>query len=159
MKKPSDKTKKERQKPVIGRVEKFNFPELGIFEIDCKIDTGAYTSSIHCHDIEPFWDGDQEMVRFRLLDPSHPAYNHKEFVLPVKTRRKVKSSFGNTQKRIIIQTKMQIFEKRYTIELSLADRSRMSYPVLLGRKALTKRFLVDVSKKNLSQKSKPTSTP
>lgn len=159
MKKQSVTPKKERQKPVIGRVEKFDFPDLGIFDIDCKIDTGAYTSSIHCHDIEPFWDGDREMVRFRLLDPSHPAYDHKEFVLPVKTRRKVKSSFGHTQKRIIIQTNMLIFEKRYKIELSLADRSRMNYPVLMGRKALTKRFLVDVSKKNLSHKSKISETP
>lgn len=152
------KPKKERIKPVIGRVEKIDFPELGIYEIDCKTDTGAYTSSIHCHNIETFRNGDTEMVRFRLLDPSHPAYNHKEFVLPVKSRRKIKSSFGAIQKRIIIQTKMLIFGKLYVIELSLADRSRMTYPVLMGRKALNKRFLVDVSAKNLSYKQKLSSS-
>ncbi|MCC5933105.1 MAG: RimK/LysX family protein [Candidatus Cyclonatronum sp.] len=151
--------KKERDKAVIGRIEKIDFPELGIEEIDCKIDTGAYTSSIHCHDIEPFTQDGREMVRFRLLDPTHPAFNHKEIVMPVKTRRKVKSSFGNTQKRIIIQTKMLIFGKLYVTELSLADRSKMTFPVLMGRKAISKRFLVDVSKTNLSHKSKLSSNP
>ncbi|AXJ01133.1 hypothetical protein CYPRO_1883 [Cyclonatronum proteinivorum] len=146
---------------MIGRVEKVDFPDLDLYDIDCKTDTGAYTSSIHCHDITTYRldETGEEVVRFFLLDPSHPSFNHREFVLPVKTRRKVKNSFGESQKRIIIQTKMMLFSKVYVVELSLADRSRMNYPVLLGRKAINKRFLVDVSQKNLSHKLKISAKP
>ena len=38
-------------KKVIGRIDKADFPLLGLFDIDVKIDTGAYTSSIHCHKV------------------------------------------------------------------------------------------------------------
>ena len=38
-------------KRVIGRVDKIDFPKLGLFHIDVKIDTGAYTSTIHYSEI------------------------------------------------------------------------------------------------------------
>lgn len=141
------KIKKTR---TIGRVEKIDFPDFNLFEIDAKVDTGAYTSAIHCHDIVSYEDNGAEMVSFKLLDPSHPAYNHKEIILPVKARRKIKNSFGQVQKRIIVQARMKIYNKVYKVELSLADRSKLEYPVLLGRKALYNRFIVDVSQKNVA---------
>lgn len=141
------KIKKPR---TIGRVEKIDFPDFNLFEIDAKVDTGAYTSAIHCHDIVSFKEDEQEMVSFKLLDPSHPAYNHKEIKLPVKARRNIKNSFGQVQKRIIVQARMRIYDKTYKVELSLADRSKLEYPVLLGRKALYNRFIVDVSQKNMA---------
>ncbi|MCH8567640.1 MAG: RimK/LysX family protein [Balneolales bacterium] len=138
------------KKRVIGRVESIGFPEFGITEIDAKIDTGAYTSAIHCHEVKAFMKDDEEWVRFKLLDPHHPAFNHKEFTMPVFARKRIKNSFGQTQKRIIVQTKMLIFGKKYKIELSLADRSKLEFPVLLGRKAIRNRFVVDVSLKNVA---------
>jgi hypothetical protein len=146
----------EKIRKMIGRVEQIDFPEFDIRDIDAKIDTGAYTSAVHCHAVSCFVDEQTgtEMVSFRLLDPSHPAYNNREIVLPVKARRKIRNSFGQVQKRIIVETKMRIFGKLYRLELSLADRSKQEYPVLLGRKALYKRFIVDVSQKNLSSKAR-----
>ena len=35
-------------KKIIGRLEKVSFPAFQLHNIDAKIDTGAYTSSIHC---------------------------------------------------------------------------------------------------------------
>ena len=39
------------EKIVIGRFEKADFPLLDLENISIKIDTGAYTSSIHCDNI------------------------------------------------------------------------------------------------------------
>jgi hypothetical protein len=40
------------KKITIGRTDRADFPNLKIEGIDIKVDTGAYTSSIHCKDIE-----------------------------------------------------------------------------------------------------------
>lgn len=132
-----------------------DFPDLGLFEIEAKIDTGAYTSSIHCNNIKEIDlpDG-QRAIHFELLDASHPAYNHKAFQFTEFTLRNVKSSFGDVQERYIIRTKISIHGQEIETEFSLSDRSDLKYPVLLGRTLLRKRFIVDVSKKNLSMKAK-----
>ena len=135
---------------IIGRLEHVSFPEWDLYDLDAKIDTGAYTSSLHCHHIEK---ADEHKIRFNLLDPSHEIYNEKLFELPIHKEKTVKSSNGITEQRFVVKTKMQLLNKLYTVELSLTDRSEMKYPVLLGRKLLNGRFLVDVSQKYLSDKN------
>lgn len=147
------KTKK-RTKIIIGRSEKVDFPELDIFEIDAKIDTGAFTSSIHCTNIQKKIIDGKKFITFNLLDESHEHYNNKPFQLPMHSESEVKNSFGQIENRFIIKTKIRIFNKSYPIELSLTDRSTMGFPVLLGRKVLYNRFIVDVTQKNLSYKQK-----
>ncbi|RNC85390.1 MAG: hypothetical protein ED557_01035 [Balneola sp.] len=143
---------KKHQLHTIGRNELVDLPKWDIEEIEAKIDTGAYSSSLHCHHIETFLNKKQEWVRFNLLDPEHPAYNGKLIELPVFDRREVKSSNGLSEVRIFVQTSISFFKEEYTIEFSLTDRSEMKYPLLLGRKFLSKKFIVDVSKRNLSVK-------
>lgn len=140
-------TKSTGSLDVIGRLERVDLPELDLFGLHAKIDTGAYTSSLHCHRIESFESGDSEMVRFNLLDPSHDAYNEKLFQLPVFKSKKVKSSNGQSEERIIIKTKIILSGKKISAQLSLTDRSEMRYPLLIGRKLLKGRFLVDVNRK------------
>ena len=139
-----------KNKKVIGRREQISLPELHLFNIDAKVDTGAYTSAIHCHDIKIFTKNDEKWVRFKLLDPTHSQYNHQEIALPVVKLKKIRSSSGHTQKRVIIKTKMILYDREYVAEFSLADRTDMIYPILLGRKAISGKFIVDVSKFNLS---------
>lgn len=141
---------KEKKLKIIGRLERIDFPEWDLFDIDAKIDTGAYTSSLHCHHIEPFSKKGRSFVRFNLLDPSHATYNKKNLELPVHATKSIKSSNGSTEQRYIVKTIIRLLDKEFKAELSLADRSEMRYPVLLGRKLINKRFLVDVSKKYLS---------
>ncbi|MDZ7714960.1 MAG: RimK/LysX family protein [Balneolaceae bacterium] len=136
----------------IGRLEHINFPEWDIFEINAKIDTGAYTSSLHCHHIERFEKEGKDYVRFNLLDPSHETYNDRLFELPVYKVKSVKSSNGEAEERIIIEALIELMNKRIKAELSLTDRSEMRHPVLIGRKLIKNQFLVDVSKKYISQK-------
>lgn len=139
--------RKKRKLKVIGRLERVDFPEWDLRDIDAKVDTGAYTSSLHCHHIQSFEEEGKEYVKFNLLDPSHETYNDKLFRWPVYRKKTIKSSNGSTEERFIVKTKVKIFDSIFTAQLSLTDRSEMRYPVLLGRKLLNNRFLVDVSRK------------
>ncbi len=135
---------------IIGRNEYVSLPDFGFHEIDAKIDTGAYSCSIHCDDIRLNDDG---TVNFRLLDDSHPDYHDKDIVMPVHEIRHVKSSNGTIQERIFITTTLELFNQQYETELSLTDRASMKYPMLIGRKFLEQRFIVDVSLTYQSKKN------
>ncbi|MDX5422583.1 MAG: RimK/LysX family protein [Hymenobacteraceae bacterium] len=143
------------EKKIIGRRELVSFPDLNIEEIEAKVDTGAYTSAIHCSDIheEERPDG-TKVICLDLLDPSHPQYNHKKLEFKEYDLREIKSSIGEKQERYVIRTKIKFFDEVIEAEFSLSDRSDMKYPVLIGRKLLKGRFIVDVARKNLAQKYK-----
>lgn len=132
----------------IGRREKADFPSLGLEDIDVKIDTGAYTSSIHCVDMKEI----DRKLYCKFLDESHPAYNHKELVFEEYRLAEVKSSNGISEIRYQIVIPILFGKNLYDIELTLSDRAEMKYPVLIGRKFLHGKFIVDVSKINKLKK-------
>ena len=134
----------------IGRTDKADFPLLHLHDIEVKIDTGAYTSTIHCKNVTV----EDNYLKCIFLDPEHPSYHEKEFIFDKYDVRVVKSSNGQTQARYRILTEIELFGKCYPIFLTLSDREEMKYPVLLGRKFLTKRFVVDINRTNLSYKLK-----
>ena len=136
------------QKKVIGRREIVSILDLELFDLDAKIDTGADSNSLHCDDI---YIDDEKFVHFKLLDKIHPAYHGKKIKLPLYKLKRVKSSNGNVQLRASIQITISFFGKKYKTDISLTDRSDMKYPMLIGRKFLANRFLVDVSKEYLSK--------
>jgi len=143
------------KKRTIGRRELVNFPLLRLYDIEAKIDTGAFTSSIHCHNIREVALADgSRLIRFQLLDPSHPQYHHQVFEFQEFALRDIKSSFGEVQERYVIRTQIQIFEEIIEAEFSLSDRSDLKYPVLIGRTLLSRNFIVDVAKKNIARKQK-----
>ncbi|HET8887067.1 MAG TPA: RimK/LysX family protein [Salinimicrobium sp.] len=127
------------EKIVIGRVDKADFPALKLNDIAIKIDTGAYTSSIHCDNIKE----EKEVLKCTFLDEEHPLYNGREFIFENYDILFVKSSNGIVQKRYQVQSTISLFGKTYKISLSLSDRQEMRYPVLIGRKFLNKKFIVD----------------
>ncbi|MGJ8591203.1 MAG: ATP-dependent zinc protease family protein [Aquaticitalea sp.] len=137
-------------KKVIGRIDKADFPTLDLFDIDIKIDTGAYTSSIHCHKVIII---ENELICI-FYDKDHPHYNGKEIKFKEFSTAKVKSSNGTVQKRYKVKTTIILFEKKYSISLTLSTRDDMKYPILIGRKFLTKKFVVDVTQKNVSYNQK-----
>lgn len=65
---------------VIGREDLADFPLLHLEGIEVKTDTGAYTSSFHCHNIEIITENDQDRLKCHFLDPQHPKYHDKEFL-------------------------------------------------------------------------------
>lgn len=142
---------------ILGRTEVVDLPEWKFEGLEAKIDTGAYTSSLHCHHVEAFNKENAEWIRFNLLDPSHEYYNNQILEMPLLAQREVKSSNGMSELRYFVKTKIRIFDKELPIELSLSDRSAMKFPLLLGRKFLMRqKFIVDVSKTNLSKGQKQT---
>ncbi len=142
--------KSKKIKTTIGRLEKIDIPEFSLYSLDAKIDTGAYTSSLHCHHIETLKKDSRLWVRFHVLDPHHPEYEEKLFEYPVYTVRNVKSSNGLTEERVTIKLKVEFMGDTRMIELSLTNRTEMKYPILIGRKFLTGRYLVDVSRKYIT---------
>ena len=137
---------KAQTRKMIGRRELVNFPDLGLRGIEAKIDTGAYTSSIHCKEVKQFTKNNTDYVSFMLLDPDHPLFDNKMIEWPVYRKKMIKNSFGQAEERYVIKTMLDFFDEKYEIEISLADRSLMEYPLLLGRKVLKRKFVVDVSK-------------
>ncbi|HEY9113293.1 MAG TPA: RimK/LysX family protein [Bacteroidales bacterium] len=141
-------------KKIIGRKDKADFPELFLTNIDCKVDTGAYTSSIHCHHIQEIVVDGVKHIEFQLLDPTHTEYQDEKFRTKRYKKKRVKNSFGQSEWRFVIETSIVLFGNEYPIELSLSERSEMKYPILIGRKLLRGRFIVDISQYNLSFKLK-----
>ena len=136
------------QKKIIGRREIISILDLELFDLDAKVDTGADSNSLHCDDI--FID-DEKFVNFTLLDEIHPAYHGKKMKMALYKYKRVKSSNGTVQLRASIKVDILFFGKKYKTVISLTDRSDMKYPMLIGRKFLTERFLVDVSKEYLTK--------
>lgn len=131
-----------KDKALVGWREMIALPDLFDARIPAKIDTGARTSSLHATEIERFDRDGQRWVRF-LLDLGEGRSEPVSCEVPRADRRIITSSNGEGQDRFIIKTRLQIGEHSFRAEFSLADRSDMKFPILIGRTALRSRFLVD----------------
>lgn len=134
------------QKRIIGRREIISILESAPVSIFTSKSNSS--KSLHCDDI--FVD-DEKFVHFTLLDEIHSAYHGKKMKMPLYKFKRVKSSNGTVQLRASIKVDILFFGKKYKTVISLTDRSDMKYPMLIGRKFLTERFLVDVSKEYLTK--------
>ncbi|NIJ55240.1 ATP-dependent zinc protease family protein [Dyadobacter arcticus] len=133
---------------VIGATDIVDLPELGWFKVPVRIDSGAATSAIHCSRVRLIKDGEKTSLHFDL-DTKKGAPQHSYVVTEFKETT-IRNSSGIDEKRYVIKTRITLFGKKIRTEFSLANRGKMSYPILLGRKLLKNRFIVDVSQKNLS---------
>lgn len=139
-------TKQKTSLTLIGWRECVALPDFDIPVIRAKIDTGAASSSIHATRIEYFQDGDRQMVSFQIHPHQRNIHDTITVVAPLVEHRAIKSSNGHKQTRPVIKTHVQLGAHQWEIEVSLTNRSLMGYRMLMGRQALRKRFLVDVSK-------------
>ena len=138
----------------IGRKDKLDFLELGLENVPVKIDTGAYTSSIHCEYTNEKTVNGRTILEFRLFSDVDSSVSGKIYETSHFTSRTFKSSFGNQQKRYVIETTVAVFGVIHLIALSLTDRTKMKNPILLGRKFLNKKYIVDPMVTDLSYKAK-----
>lgn len=145
---------KKKKIYTIGRNDVIDLPELGLFDIRAKVDTGAYTSALHCSRIRVKHVEGVPMVSFQISGASIGRKTVGKFETTNFTQRKIKSSTGHIENRVVIKSQLVIFGRKIRTEFSLTDRSGMKFPVLLGRKLLKKGFLVDVSKENISYQLK-----
>lgn len=143
--------RKKKELLTIGRTDFIDLPEVGIKRLPCKIDTGADSCSIHCDEIMVRRIDGVNCLVYKLLDKHHPFYTGEEIVTPNFSEKRVRSSFGETAERFQVRLKVVIFGRTYITNFNLSHRPGLRYPVLLGRKFLRNRFVVDVSQKDLNQ--------
>lgn len=134
-----------KERVIIGRLEHIALPGLGIARVEAKVDTGAYRSAIHYQRVK---------VRSikgvkRLVVTFQMGGQRKTKAFKVFKRIAVKSSNGEVSKRYLITTTVRLNGFSVRTQFTLFDRSDMKFQVLLGRKFLRGRFLVDVSTKHL----------
>ncbi len=130
-------------KSTIGWREWVRLPELGDALVKAKVDTGARTSSLHAYDlVETERDG-ETWIDFRF----HPLQRDTETVASgsarLVDRRRVTASNGQSELRYVVETELELDEQRMPIELTLTRRDSMGFRMLLGRRAIRDRFLVD----------------
>lgn len=124
---------------MVGWRELVSLPELGLAGIPAKIDTGARTSSLHAVVLDDFTRDGQRFVRFAV---DWGGERHFCEAVHVDVRG-ITSSNGDTQERFVIKTPLRIGNLTFRAEISLADRSQMQFPMLIGRTALRRRMVVD----------------
>lgn len=128
---------------ILAAFEQIAFPGFHMHNVKAKIDTGAYSGAIHCTKIHEALDSDGK--RYLYFSP----FDTPELVKKTEyyKKRKVRSSNGTMQERYFIDTVIEIKGETYPIHISLADRSDMRWPVLIGRRFLRKhRFVVDLGR-------------
>lgn len=141
-----------KNKIIIGRLESIALPDLGIDDLQVRVDTGAKTSSLHADNIKKtIVDGVHKVV-FDIHPDSHNVDRIVNCSAPISDIRKVKSSNGTSEERYVIETPVVLGQESWTIEITLTDRSDMSNLMLFGREAIGRRFLVDPSKVFLGSK-------
>lgn len=139
---------------LLGWKEYLDLPELGVFRLKAKVDTGARTSTLHVESltvVEELPDG-TEIVEL-TISPSRRRPDRK-----VTTRARVlryvrvTDSGGHPEVRPVIETEMVLGAVRKRILVTLTNRSGMLFRMILGRKALEGDFQVDVSAKYLQRR-------
>lgn len=137
---------------VIGRKDIVSFPLFNLKEVPVKIDSGAYSSSIHCSSIR-LVHGDVDILEVIFLDEQTPGYSGEKMLFSEFSIKTVKSSNGIAQERYFVKGTIELFDSTIETVFSLTERRGLKNPVLIGRRVLNKKFLIDPSKVNLSYKS------
>ncbi|MEZ9906772.1 ATP-dependent zinc protease [Vibrio breoganii] len=131
---------------IIGNLELCSLPDLGVVDLEVRVDTGAKTSSLHADNIRKFRKNGKPYVEFDL----HPdIYNLEKIVTcqaKVVDSRKIKSSNGEAEQRCVIKTTFGIAGHSWPIEVTLTNRKDMSYLMLLGREGMGDKVYVDPSR-------------
>lgn len=133
-----------KQPDIIGRVEHIAIPKLGVADIKAKIDTGADISSLWASQVNETEQG----LECTFFAPGSSHYTGEVVVFPKGkyTITRIANSFGHKEDRFMVKMEIVLANRNINATFTLADRSAKLYPVLLGRRLLNKKFLVDVSK-------------
>ncbi len=131
------------QKLTLGWREWVALPDLGLPALKAKIDTGARTSALHAYYTERYQLDGVDMVKF-LIHPIQLNYEfHVECHTPIIDTREVTDSGGHREMRYVIETNIVIGKQQWPIEMTLTNRDTMRFRMLLGRRAMENRAVVD----------------
>ena len=145
--------KKRKSKIDIGWREWISLTEFNNFYLKAKIDTGAAMSALHATHIKEYEKDGSKYVRFRL----HQFETYKMIKKPIVGYKTIKNSFGKKQLRPIINISIKIGYNVINTVITLTRRSRMTYPVLIGRSSLKNNYRINPKKSYLAGRIKPNS--
>ena len=132
--------KKKREKKVVGWKEQVALPDLKIKSVIAKIDTGANLATIDADDIKFVTRKDVKYVKFTVKKRNNTV---RKTSAPLAGFKRIRSSNGDVEKRPFIKTDILMDGITKNIELTLTDRGPMDYTMLIGRKALGRRWIVN----------------
>jgi hypothetical protein len=138
----------------IGWREFVSLPDLKVKGIKVKVDTGAATSALHAEDIFIFNKAGKKRVSFTIYpiqgNKTKKVIGNAELI----EMRNIRSSTGHLTERPVIRTLIKIGdEEAYEIDITLVNRDIMGFRMLLGRRALKKKFLVHPGKSFIVSKN------
>lgn len=111
-------------------------------DVPAKVDTGADRSSI---DVSNLYVDEKNRLHYTLFNGESPYFTGDEVIVDVSRVSIVKSSTGHRQVRYRAPIKMRIDGRIITVDCNLSNRAHNKFPILIGRRTLNGKFLVDVS--------------
>ena len=129
------------QKQTMGLIEKAKIYPKGLI-LDAKLDTGADSCSLHASNIKEFEKDGKEFVKFTIID----RYGKKQEVEKEVVRHvRIKRLGGESQVRKMIYIGLCLGGVYKIAEVSLVNREKFNYDMLIGRRFLAGDFIVDPS--------------
>ena len=125
---------------VVGWREWVGLPEIQRLPILAKIDTGAWSNTLHAADIEIIESVPESRIRFKLEEKG------KWFERPIDKWRRIRDTGGHETLRPVIRTTIEIASRDFDVEMCLADRSQLKHRMILGRNFLRLGFIVNPSR-------------
>jgi len=129
---------------IIGEAEHVTFVAEKI-RMKARIDTGAETSSLGVINQKPFERDGKKWISFAVQDRDNGKLT--EFEEPVVRIASIKRHGAEDQKRPVVKLKIVLGKVEMKRQFTLADRSKYTFPVLIGRNVLSGKYLVDVNRK------------
>jgi hypothetical protein len=125
----------------IGRSEYVSFPSQELAKIPARIDTGAAVSAIDASDIKE----ENGTLTFILFNKGSEFYTGETVTITDFKTRVVWTSTGEVENRFMVKLPIVLKGRKITASFTLANRSKQSYPVLVGRNILKSKFVVDIN--------------
>ena len=131
-----------RHRITIGAIEDVVLLPWGV-TLMARVDTGATTTALDAREIKEL--PAKKEIEFRLPEQCGGQLVRRR----LRGWRQVTSSDGTSERRPVVNMEFQIGDRQFNAQVTLADRSRMKFPMLLGRNTLGNRYVVDVARTNL----------
>lgn len=141
----SNTIQENKEQIVIGRLENVHIMAVDMSK-KARIDTGAKTTSIDAREIESFLKDGKEWVRFK--------FDNQPIEAPLVRTVRIKRHGGKPIRRPVVELELKLAKVSKKVEVTLTNREKYFYPILIGRNFLRKNFMVDVNRIFISHANK-----
>lgn len=130
-------------KPIVGRAEKVWIRGADAV-ITARIDTGTRTASLHVESLSIYRRKGRDRVRFTFLDDAGRRHTMSRWL---ERMGNFKTNGTATEERPVVKLGLCIGTTYRRTQVNLVDRGDLNYALLIGRRFLSNRMLVDTSKR------------